>query len=226
MDHLVHDFTEAESEENTDVSVEERVSSLADFQKQVLLHAFSFPRVKKVVYSTCSKHAEENEKVVDFVLQQNSNFRLVQEVFPQWTRRGLPIINDHASVIRTLPSEDKTIGEIPVNQKNEPLYSIWVGDASGSIIASAWGSQYQDLEPGDMLKLIDVSTSMFKNRMQISLDRGKLVRYGTDELLFSFNPNMSHIRWDQSAGPKSHLWVRQCLLTAKEPLGEEPYSDW
>ncbi|KAJ3260632.1 putative 28S rRNA (cytosine-C(5))-methyltransferase [Boothiomyces macroporosus] len=84
MDHLVQDFEENEAEDT-----QERVNSLAEFQKQVLLHAFSFPKVKRVVYSTCSKHKEENEMVVEHVLSKNKRFKLVENVFSTWKRRGL-----------------------------------------------------------------------------------------------------------------------------------------
>lgn len=53
-----------------------RISKLATFQKKILLHALSFENVKKVVYSTCSVHVEENEEVVKYVLENNKNFDL------------------------------------------------------------------------------------------------------------------------------------------------------
>ena len=45
-------------------SLEERLDSLADFQLELLLHAMKFPAAKKITYSTCSVHMEENENVV------------------------------------------------------------------------------------------------------------------------------------------------------------------
>ena len=41
-----------------------RLESLSHFQLKLLLHAFQFPRVTRITYSTCSVHDEENEYVV------------------------------------------------------------------------------------------------------------------------------------------------------------------
>ncbi len=43
---------------------ERRVAKLASFQLSALKHALSFPGALRVAYSTCSVHAEENERVV------------------------------------------------------------------------------------------------------------------------------------------------------------------
>lgn len=68
----------------------ERLAHLSQFQIRALLHAFSFPKVKKVAYSTCSIHKEENEHVVKAGLDQAGHlFTLSPGVLPQWTRRGL-----------------------------------------------------------------------------------------------------------------------------------------
>ncbi|CAN0259109.1 unnamed protein product, partial [Hapterophycus canaliculatus] len=52
-----------------------RVERLAAFQLQVLLKAMSFPQVRRVCYSTCSVHAEENEDVVAKALEQQQQQR-------------------------------------------------------------------------------------------------------------------------------------------------------
>lgn len=44
--------------------LEARLEALSAFQLTLLLHAFRFPGAKKVTYSTCSVHSQENERVV------------------------------------------------------------------------------------------------------------------------------------------------------------------
>ncbi|KJZ78921.1 hypothetical protein HIM_01694 [Hirsutella minnesotensis 3608] len=41
-----------------------RLEALSNFQLALLLHAFRFPAARKVTYSTCSVHVQENEAVV------------------------------------------------------------------------------------------------------------------------------------------------------------------
>ena len=42
----------------------ERLQSLSVFQLKLIMHAFQFPKVRRITYSTCSIYAEENEHVV------------------------------------------------------------------------------------------------------------------------------------------------------------------
>lgn len=41
-----------------------RLTALSAFQLKLLLHAFHFPKARRITYSTCSLYAEENEHVV------------------------------------------------------------------------------------------------------------------------------------------------------------------
>ncbi|CAG0905494.1 unnamed protein product, partial [Cyprideis torosa] len=64
-----------------------RLWDLSAFQFKALLHALSFPRVKRVVYSTCSIHVQENEAVVRDVLQKvgaQSEDQWKIELVPAW----------------------------------------------------------------------------------------------------------------------------------------------
>ncbi|KAL8991597.1 MAG: hypothetical protein Q9169_007821 [Polycauliona sp. 2 TL-2023] len=49
--------------------LQERLKALSAFQLRLLLHAFCFPNARRISYSTCSIHAEENEQVVIAALQ-------------------------------------------------------------------------------------------------------------------------------------------------------------
>ncbi|KAI4868474.1 S-adenosyl-L-methionine-dependent methyltransferase [Hypoxylon rubiginosum] len=48
-----------------------RLEALSSFQLTLLLHAFKFPAARKITYSTCSIHAEENELVALKALQSD-----------------------------------------------------------------------------------------------------------------------------------------------------------
>ncbi|KAI8910806.1 S-adenosyl-L-methionine-dependent methyltransferase [Gorgonomyces haynaldii] len=86
LDHLMpQDTLEQET-------VDQRLDSLAQFQKQALLHAMKFPNVKQIVYSTCSKHIEENEMVVKHCLENNPDFVIQEGAFKSWQTRGLDVI--------------------------------------------------------------------------------------------------------------------------------------
>lgn len=130
-DEVIPDEQEEESREQKTKkdSLETRLAKLSSFQFQVVKHAMSFPKANKIVYSTCSIHAEENERVViDLLLDKK-----VQEwgwtvskrknVIPEWPRRGFAsefeevFIDDKEKCqrmadgcIRALPKEDGGIG--------------------------------------------------------------------------------------------------------------------
>lgn len=61
---------------------EERIEKLADFQEAALRQALRFPAVRRVVYSTCSVHARENEAVVAAVLPQAAHLGFLLQVRP------------------------------------------------------------------------------------------------------------------------------------------------
>ncbi|KAG8703255.1 hypothetical protein FRC08_002986 [Ceratobasidium sp. 394] len=85
------------TQEDGDDDNSSRLAALSSFQKSMILHAIRFPAVTRIVYSTCSVHAEENEAVVRGVLEdgqmRESGFILAprSQVLPHWVRRGLPL---------------------------------------------------------------------------------------------------------------------------------------
>ncbi|MFS7981406.1 putative 16S rRNA (cytosine(967)-C(5))-methyltransferase [Helianthus anomalus] len=87
---------------------ESRLVKLAAFQKKALIHALSFPSVERVAYSTCSVHQIENEDVVKSVLPVAASYGFqLSTPFPQWARRGLPVVEGSQHLLRTDPVEDK-----------------------------------------------------------------------------------------------------------------------
>jgi putative methyltransferase len=53
---------------NSEAELKTRLEALSKFQLELLIHAFKFPGARKITYSTCSIHAEENEIVVQKAL--------------------------------------------------------------------------------------------------------------------------------------------------------------
>ncbi|KAI0767919.1 S-adenosyl-L-methionine-dependent methyltransferase [Irpex lacteus] len=112
LDHLL----ENENPEDE----EARLHKLAGFQLMMIRHAMKFPAVKRIVYSTCSVHAIENEQVVREALKTEEcnagPFKLAPRnmVLPTWPRRGLPDEmdepNEAASLVRCSPGDDATNG--------------------------------------------------------------------------------------------------------------------
>ncbi|CAB3367319.1 Hypothetical predicted protein [Cloeon dipterum] len=60
---------------------EEQLRKLSAFQTKALVHALSFPNVKRIVYSTCSINTDENEAVIDSAMRQKGDlFRVVEDL--------------------------------------------------------------------------------------------------------------------------------------------------
>eukprot|EP00659_Diplonema_papillatum_P000122 gene122-186_t len=75
----------------------DRLVKLADFQTRMLLHAAEFPNIRRVVYSTCSIHREENEDVVSAFLSHDDIKGKwgVADIMPgTWATRALPVFQD------------------------------------------------------------------------------------------------------------------------------------
>lgn len=125
----------------------ERLLKLSNFQFKIVKHALSFPNVRKVIYSTCSIHDEENEGVVKKLLEdedvQKQGWKVSnrKDVLPTWPRRG------HAEVfegfenkaelaggcVRSLPKVDGGIGFFAVSfEKGGKDDGEYDGDSDGN----------------------------------------------------------------------------------------------
>ncbi|GLD96061.1 hypothetical protein PINS_up004739 [Pythium insidiosum] len=124
LDHLLdiassQDKQDDAENEYEDSDVASRLQSLADFQLEALLKAFSFPQVERVVYSTCSIFSKENEEVVAAALSSAQNqaaerpFAL-RPCLETWPRRGLEVAGLSAeqakALVRADGHEDATNG--------------------------------------------------------------------------------------------------------------------
>jgi len=104
---------------------EARVLRLAAFQLKCLQHAFQFPSVERVSYSTCSIFQQENEDVVIAALQDQRaetslSARKVERTFrlcaalPTWHRRGLSVSGltqeESSFLVRVDPEKDRMNG--------------------------------------------------------------------------------------------------------------------
>ncbi|KAH7041324.1 NOL1/NOP2/sun domain protein [Microdochium trichocladiopsis] len=110
---------------SSEQELQKRLESLSGFQLVLILHALEFPAARRVTYSTCSVHREENEDVVHKVLQS--------EVA---RRRGW----------RVMRRDEQVMG-----MREWPVRGVETGNASGSgrgdtdkIIADACIRSYKD----------------------------------------------------------------------------------
>lgn len=88
---------ETPAQETDAEKLKTRLINLSAFQLKIVLHALSFPAATKVVYSTCSIHAEENEHVIFKALAsdvaRSQGWRVLRreeqvEGMKKWKRRG------------------------------------------------------------------------------------------------------------------------------------------
>ncbi|KAL2752823.1 hypothetical protein ACRALDRAFT_1044857 [Sodiomyces alcalophilus JCM 7366] len=84
---------------SSEQDLQKRLQSLASFQLTLLLHAMKFPSARRITYSTCSVHAEENEHVVMKALRSDVARKAGWRVLPrakqvrgmrEWPVRGVP----------------------------------------------------------------------------------------------------------------------------------------
>ena len=109
---------------------------LSCYQSILLRKAFSFPSVKRLVYTTGSVHAQENEEVVQSVLKEvSTHFKLV-DALPSSEQRGLDGYKCGPMCVRFAPTTTMTAhlfvacferikdGVLPIPEEN----NTWKGD--------------------------------------------------------------------------------------------------
>ncbi|KAI1444912.1 S-adenosyl-L-methionine-dependent methyltransferase [Annulohypoxylon stygium] len=132
-----------------------RLEALSSFQLTLLLHAFKFPAAKKITYSTCSIHAEENEQVVLKALQSD----IAKE-------RGW----------RVLPRERQVRG-----MRDWPVRGSIDGSNGDPVIAEACIRSYKDDGRGVMGFFVagfvrDVSPNFEEDGPYLRDDDGRIIR--------------------------------------------------
>ncbi|KAF2277221.1 S-adenosyl-L-methionine-dependent methyltransferase [Westerdykella ornata] len=109
-----------EEESPAEDQLTERLTALATFQLRILTHAMKFPNARKITYSTCSIHFEENEDVVFQALSspiaKQHGWRILQREeqvsgMKDWPRRGVFNVENSDITAEFTPDERKDVLE-------------------------------------------------------------------------------------------------------------------
>ena len=87
-----HQSTTGDASQETDFADATRLQDLSAFQYRMFQHALKFPSVRRIVYSTCSENAIENELVLMEVLKSNTDWQCYArsyQTLEDWPTRGL-----------------------------------------------------------------------------------------------------------------------------------------
>ena len=87
-----HQSSIGDVRQETDFADATRLQDLSAFQCRMFQHALKFPSVRRVVYSTCSENAIENEQVLMEVLKSNADWQYYArscQTLKDWPTRGL-----------------------------------------------------------------------------------------------------------------------------------------
>jgi len=123
MDGLLDEQNESANEVN-----ERRLKSLSGFQTAALSHALTFPNVRRVLYSTCSIHRQENEDVVEKAYHRFINQYDLCHILPNWKSRGQGEWDQAYKCIRAVPETDLTNGFFVAMFERKPEDQIKNGE--------------------------------------------------------------------------------------------------
>ena len=119
-------------ETNDDEQSQARLVALSRFQTKLLLHAMTFPNARKIVYSTCSVHALENEDVVANALQsevaRSAGWKLLPRNDQVAGMREWPIRGQVDSFRAMAPDGD----DLLANERAEACIRCNMGTAEGT----------------------------------------------------------------------------------------------
>ena len=93
-----------------------RLAALSAFQLKLLLHAFKFPKARKIAYSTCSVFAEENEQVVVQASILSTAEELGWQILPRENQvqgsQTWPVRGDLEAVAQAAPEQSRSTSEV------------------------------------------------------------------------------------------------------------------
>ena len=116
-----------------------RLERLAALQTKIIEHAFCFPAARRITYSTCSIHVEENEAVVarvlDTELARQREWRIMRrneqpDGMRRWPRRGLELGGDGDE---DLESTRRTVARKLSREGKEACIRCQSGDEQGTM---------------------------------------------------------------------------------------------
>lgn len=103
-------------DESNSGKLRERLRALSAFQLKLVSHAFRFPSARKITYSTCSIHAEENEQVVIAALRspedQQRGWRILRRAEQVAGMRAWGIRGDRQACERFLDGRTQEVEDV------------------------------------------------------------------------------------------------------------------